>query len=136
MERDLLIRRVVVEEEVERGRRFFADLQARQLRTHALIEAHGQAAFDTPEYRHQFDEERRIYAAGTYLPEPRAEGRVRPSGLDPAQAAAIWAVWREGDELWMWSTDAESWQHLCGRGGYVLVRDGAVNVWQCCSVEN
>jgi hypothetical protein len=30
----------------------------------------------------------------------------------------------EGDELWMWGTPPESWEHLCGRGGYVIVRDG------------
>ncbi len=29
-----------------------------------------------------------------------------------------------GDELWRFNSGAESWQHLAGRAGYVVVRDG------------
>ena len=29
-----------------------------------------------------------------------------------------------GDELWWFSTSKESWSRLCGRAGYVVLRDG------------
>src|SRR5579883_107781 len=33
---------------------------------------------------------------------------------------------RPGDELWEYSTDGESWAHLCGEMGYAIVRNGKV----------
>lgn len=30
----------------------------------------------------------------------------------------------EGDELWEFSSSSESWEHLAGRAGIALVRDG------------
>jgi hypothetical protein len=29
-----------------------------------------------------------------------------------------------GDELWTWSTPRWTWEDLCGRGGFAIVRDG------------
>jgi hypothetical protein len=31
-----------------------------------------------------------------------------------------------GDELWAFSSPPETWQHLCGRAGIALVRNGEV----------
>jgi hypothetical protein len=32
----------------------------------------------------------------------------------------------EGDEIWWFMSDPESWARLAGRGGYCIVRDGAI----------
>ena len=32
----------------------------------------------------------------------------------------------EGDQLWEFSSPADHWQHLCGRAGIALVRDGKI----------
>lgn len=36
------------------------------------------------------------------------------------------ASMQEGDELWEFSSPPETWQHLMGRAGVALVRDGDV----------
>jgi hypothetical protein len=33
---------------------------------------------------------------------------------------------RKGDELWEFSSSAESWRHLAGRAGICIVRDGRI----------
>lgn len=33
---------------------------------------------------------------------------------------------RPGDELWWYCSPDETWQHLCGRAGWAVVRDGRV----------
>ena len=33
---------------------------------------------------------------------------------------------QEGDELWTYCSPAETWEHLCGRAGYAVVRDGEI----------
>lgn len=33
---------------------------------------------------------------------------------------------KPGDEIWFFSSPPELWQSLCGRSGYVLVREGEV----------
>ncbi len=35
-------------------------------------------------------------------------------------------AYREGDELWEFSTPKHSWENLAGRGGVALVRDGVI----------
>ncbi len=32
----------------------------------------------------------------------------------------------EGDEIWSFTTSDQSWEMMCGRSGYALVRDGTV----------
>jgi hypothetical protein len=54
--------------------------------------------------------------------------------VDQAEAQAIrgenqeWQAIKSGieagDEVWLFSSDAESWRHLAGRAGVVVVRDG------------
>lgn len=34
-----------------------------------------------------------------------------------------------GDELWEFRSPPESWQHLCGLAGIVLIRDGTMIDW-------
>lgn len=50
--------------------------------------------------------------------EPLAFGWMNDAWL------ALRAQMRDGDELWSFSSAPESWQQLCGRAGFVLVRDG------------
>ena len=33
---------------------------------------------------------------------------------------------KQGDELWKFSSSAESWQHLAGRAGLCIVRNGEI----------
>lgn len=67
----------------------------------------------------------------------RRELQQLESGLDPEQAlaSAAFARWRQkwaaftaqmapGDELWFFTSSAESWQGLSGVAGYAIVRDG------------
>jgi len=38
------------------------------------------------------------------------------------------AGFREGDELWYWSTPEETWKYMFGRAGYCIVRNGMI-IW-------
>jgi hypothetical protein len=49
-----------------------------------------------------------------------------PFGFQNEQWRALLAQMQEGDELWQFSSPAESWQHLAGRAGIALVRQGKV----------
>ena len=40
--------------------------------------------------------------------------------------AATLAKLREGDELWWYQTPQETWDMLCGREGFAIVRGGAI----------
>jgi hypothetical protein len=51
---------------------------------------------------------------------------IKPSEfIDPAWAD-LRQQFQDGDELWRFRTDEESWRQLMGWAGYALVRDGAV----------
>ena len=39
---------------------------------------------------------------------------------------ALKAKMIDGDEIWGFCSPSDSWQHLAGRAGYALVRDGEV----------
>lgn len=43
--------------------------------------------------------------------------------------------WQKGDELWEWNTPKETWDNLCGVGGYCIVRDDKI-VWKAAFWEN
>lgn len=54
-------------------------------------------------------------------------------GPDPVLFGFQNSIWmefqkqiREGDELWNFSSPAESWWELCGRAGIALVRNGEI----------
>ena len=44
-------------------------------------------------------------------------------GMKP-EWEALKAAMQPGDELWAFSSPAESWRHLAGRAGIVLLRNG------------
>jgi hypothetical protein len=47
-------------------------------------------------------------------------------GLQNDQWRAFLAQMQEGDELWIFCSPAESWEHMAGRGGIAVVRHGKV----------
>jgi hypothetical protein len=49
---------------------------------------------------------------------------AKPFGFNHAQWEALKARMQPGDELWTFASSPESWQHLAGRAGIALVRDG------------
>jgi hypothetical protein len=49
-----------------------------------------------------------------------------PFGFQNARWQQLLAQMKEGDELREFFSSAESWQHLAGRAGIALVRDGEV----------
>jgi hypothetical protein len=56
----------------------------------------------------------------------RATSDGRPLEEVAAGWIALKAKMLPGDEIWYFASDPESWQHLAGREGYALVRDGDV----------
>ncbi|MGD0147065.1 MAG: hypothetical protein ABSB77_00620 [Xanthobacteraceae bacterium] len=49
---------------------------------------------------------------------------AKPFGFRNSQWEALKAEMQPGDELWTFSSPAESWKYLAGRAGVALVRDG------------
>jgi hypothetical protein len=49
---------------------------------------------------------------------------AKPFGFRSRAWEALKAEMQPGDELWTFSSPADSWQHLAGRAGVALVRDG------------
>ena len=49
---------------------------------------------------------------------------AKPFGFENGEWEALKAQMQPGDELWTFASPAESWQHLAGRSGIALVRDG------------
>lgn len=54
-------------------------------------------------------------------------------GSDPVPFGFISEDWnqlknqfRDGDEIWKYSSPSDTWEHLCGSAGIALVRDGKV----------
>jgi len=48
----------------------------------------------------------------------------RPFGFQHRQWENFKAAMLPGDELWAFSSPADSWEHLAGRAGFAVVRDG------------
>jgi hypothetical protein len=57
---------------------------------------------------------------------PRLGPSPIPFGFLNARWRAFVAKMQEADELWTFSSSGESWQHLCGRAGISLVRNGEI----------
>lgn len=69
-----------------------------------------------------------------------ANARWLAGGLDGPARRRVWlafghanAGWlalvakmQEGDELWTFDSPLETWENLCGRTGYSIVRDGEI----------
>lgn len=49
-----------------------------------------------------------------------------PFGYINDRWCALVSVMQDGDELWEFRSPPETWQHLSGRSGYVMVRRGDV----------
>jgi hypothetical protein len=49
---------------------------------------------------------------------------AKPFGFENREWEALKAQMQPGDELWTFSSPADSWQHLAGRAGIALVRNG------------
>lgn len=47
-----------------------------------------------------------------------------PFGSQSAEWEALKAAMADGDELWQFGSPSDSWQHLAGREGYAIVRNG------------
>ena len=72
-------------------------------------------------------------AEAEYTPRGEDLERVRewpelkkPFGFLNGEWEELKSQMQEGDELWQFCTDKESWDHLFGREGIELVRDGEV----------
>jgi hypothetical protein len=49
---------------------------------------------------------------------------AKPFGFQNAEWEALKAEIKVGDELWSFASPADSWEHLAGRGGIALRRNG------------
>jgi hypothetical protein len=48
----------------------------------------------------------------------------KPFAFQHGEWEELKAAMLPGDELWAFSSPAESWEHLAGRAGFAVVRDG------------
>jgi hypothetical protein len=77
-----------------------------------------------------------VYQADSMHPQKCLKRRVQVADIEEQMARPEvseqgrhrWAEFRrhmrEGDEIWEFSTPPWTWKRLCGRQGYVIVRDG------------
>jgi hypothetical protein len=73
--------------------------------------------------------------ADSLSPRPRRAKKEQKS-FDPLRHGFSFRVTpRPDDEIWEFSSSLESWQHLAGRAGVALVRDGTV-IDACVTVLN
>ncbi|MGA2174457.1 MAG: hypothetical protein ABSH38_05690 [Verrucomicrobiota bacterium] len=56
----------------------------------------------------------------------RLDGKPVPFGLGNRQWHEFLASMQEGDELWEFCSSEFSWEHLAGRAGIALVRNGEI----------
>ena len=49
-----------------------------------------------------------------------------PFGFCNDQWRDLLGQMQPGDEIWEFDSSRESWEHLCGRSGIALVRDGEI----------
>jgi hypothetical protein len=64
--------------------------------------------------------------AGHMVTVPKLGPSPVPFGFQNATWRAFVAKMQDSDELWTFSSGAESWRHLCGRAGISLVRNGEI----------
>ena len=62
-----------------------------------------------------------LYLTNRYEGGLLVEGKPR---LGEALPTKLTDALRPGDEVWRYHTSPESWRHLCGRAGLVIVRNG------------
>jgi hypothetical protein len=56
----------------------------------------------------------------------RVPEAAKPFGFMNQQWEALKAEMKPGDEIWSFSSPAQTWEDLAGRAGVVLIRDGKV----------
>jgi hypothetical protein len=49
-----------------------------------------------------------------------------PFGFQNAKWVEFRGKFREGDEIWEFTSPPDTWQHLCGRAGVSIVRNGEI----------
>jgi len=64
--------------------------------------------------------------AASMVSNPELGPEPVPFGFINDKWKALLAQMQPGDELWEFSSSEESWQHLAGRAGFALVRNGEV----------
>ena len=64
--------------------------------------------------------------AENMVSDPRLGPSPVPFGFDNKEWRALLAKMQAADELWTFSSSDESWEHLCGRAGISLVRNGEI----------
>lgn len=64
--------------------------------------------------------------AANMVTDPRLGDTPVPFGFQNDDWNHLLARMQDGDELWTFSTSEENWEHLAGRAGVSLVRDGEV----------
>ena len=64
--------------------------------------------------------------AENMVSDPRFGPSPVPFGFDNKEWRALVAKMQAADELWTFSSSNESWEHLCGRAGISLVRNGEI----------
>ena len=74
-------------------------------------------------------------AATNVVTDPRLGPDPVPFGFQHSLWKDLVAHFRPGDELWTYSSPAESWEHLAGRAGLALVRNKRV-VAHICTLMN
>ena len=67
--------------------------------------------------------------------EPDRTHLHKPFGFIHNQWMFIKESMEEGDELWFFTSDEHTWQTLCGREGYVIVKNGepTLRIYTCMS---
>jgi hypothetical protein len=56
----------------------------------------------------------------------RLDDKPVPFGFQNARWVEFRGKFREGDELWEFSSPPDTWQNLCGRAGVAIVRHGKI----------
>ena len=56
--------------------------------------------------------------------DPASGTSAVPFGFGNRQWRELVALWRDGDELWEFTSSPASWEHRCGRAGFTLLRNG------------
>jgi len=81
----------------------------------------GCALFEDPKYQDLYQWLNGYYGSFGWHDLPLEYSPISPQALRQAE-------FRDGDELWYWSTPEETWNHMFGRAGYCIVRGGMI-VW-------
>jgi hypothetical protein len=77
----------------------------------------------------------RVSTTGPFTSEPLEQLLMDLAEFVGHQDVALFSSWRDGDELWRYSSDASSWAGLAGRAGFVWLRDGETHRVMCTTMS-